>query len=331
VFLSIGAGLVQDRSVLDDIDRALVHALHIDGRAPFARIAEVLEVSTQTVTRRYQRLRREAGLRVVGLTAPDQEVDSRWLVRLTAAPATAGDVARSLARRPDTSWVRLTSGGTEIVAVVTAPMAGGSWPSLLLHDIPRTASISTVSAHALLHVYLGGPTAWPGRTRALDRDQQDRLRRPAPAVLAPGERIELTAAEREMLAVLARDGRAGYAELAAATGWSSATTARRLSDLRDRGVIFFDVEIDDTHLGVATRTLLWLSVAPADLDATARVLAGHAEPAFVAAITGAHNLVTQVLTSGTAALHGYLTGPLAELGAIRVIETTPVLRTLKAL
>jgi DNA-binding Lrp family transcriptional regulator len=327
--LSIKTGLVQDHSVLDHVDRALVHALHIDGRAPFARIAEVLEVSTQTATRRYQRLRRDAGLRVVGLTAPDQEVDSRWLVRLTAAPATAGDVARSLARRPDTSWVRLTSGGTEIVAVVTAPMAGGSWPSLLLHDIPRTASVSAVSAHALLHVYLGGPTAWPGRTRALDRDQQDRLRRPA--VDSPGERIELSPAERDMLAVLARDGRAGYAELAAATGWSAATAARRLSDLRDRGVIFFDVEIDDTHLGVATRTLLWLSVAPADLDSTARVLAGHAEPAFVAEITGVHNLVTQVLTSGTAALHRYLTGPLAELAAIRVIETTPVLHTLKAL
>jgi DNA-binding Lrp family transcriptional regulator len=320
---------MQDRSVLDDIDRALVHALHIDGRAPFARIAEVLEVSTQTVTRRYQRLRREAGLRVVGLTAPDQ--DSRWLVRLTAAPATAGDVARSLARRPDTSWVRLTSGGTEILAVVTAPMAGGSWPSLLLHDIPRTATISTVSAHAVLHTYLGGPTAWPGRTRALDRDQQDRLRRPTPVVDAPGGRIELTPAERHMLAVLARDGRAGHGELAAATGWSPATAARRLSDLRDRGVIFFDVEIDDAHLGVATRTLLWLSVAPADLDRTARALAGHAEPAFVAAITGTHNLVTQVLTSGPAALHRYLTGPLAELGAIRVIETTPVLHTLKGL
>jgi DNA-binding Lrp family transcriptional regulator len=31
-----------------------------------------------------------------------------------------------------------------------------------------------------------------------------------------------------MLAVLARDGRAGYDELAAATGWSPATAARRL-------------------------------------------------------------------------------------------------------
>jgi DNA-binding Lrp family transcriptional regulator len=319
---------MQDRSVLDAIDRALVHALHIDGRAPFARIAEVLEVSTQTVTRRYQRLRREAGLRVVGLPAQDRDLDSRWLVRLTAAPATAGDVARSLARRPDTSWVRLTSGGTEIVAVVTAPLAG---PALLMHDIPRTASISAVSAHALLHTYLGGPTGWPGRTQALDPGQQDRLRRPSPVLGGTPERVELTPAEQRVLAVLARDGRAGYAEIAAATGWSAATVARRLSDLRDRDAVFFDVELDDTHLGVATRTMLWLSVAPADLDATARALAAHTEPAFVAAITGTHNLAAQVLTSGPAALHGYLTGPLADLGAIRAIETTPVLQTLKAL
>ena len=317
--------------MLDDVDRALVHALHIDGRAPFARIAEVLGVSTQTVTRRYQRLRREAGLRVVGLTTPGQTADSRWMVRLTAAPATAGDIARSLARRPDTSWVRLTSGGTEIVAIVTAPMAGGSWPALVLHDIPRTASISTVSAHAVLHTYLGGPTTWPGRTQALDRGQQARLGRPAPVVEGAPGRVELNPGEQRMLAVLTRDGRAAYGELAAATGWSAATAARRLSDLRDRGVIFFDVEMDDTHLGVATRTMLWLSVAPADLDATARAIAGHAEVAFVAAITGTYNLAAQVLSSWPAALHGYLTGPLADLGSIRAIETTPVLQTLKAL
>jgi DNA-binding Lrp family transcriptional regulator len=320
---------MQDHSVLDDIDRALVHALHIDGRAPFSRIAEVLGVSTQTVARRYQRLRRDAGLRVVGLLAPDQAGDTRWIVRLTAAPATAGDVARSLARRSDTTWVRLTSGGTEIVAVVTAPMVDG--PALLLHDIPRTASISTVSAHAVLHTYLGGPTTWPGRTQALDTGQQDRLRRTPHVVHGAPERIELDSAEQRMLAVLAQDGRAGYGALAAATGWSAATAARRLSDLRDRGAIFLDVEIDDTHLGVATRTMLWLSVAPAALDSTARALAGHTEPAFVAAITGTHNLVAQVLSSGPAALHGYLTGPLADLDAIHTIETTPVLRTLKEL
>ncbi|MFG1683062.1 AsnC family protein [Nonomuraea sp. NPDC049269] len=30
---------------MDELDRAIVHALHVDGRAPFSRIASVLEVS----------------------------------------------------------------------------------------------------------------------------------------------------------------------------------------------------------------------------------------------------------------------------------------------
>ena len=40
--------------MLDDLDRALIHALHIDGRAPFSQIAAALDVSPQTVARRYR-------------------------------------------------------------------------------------------------------------------------------------------------------------------------------------------------------------------------------------------------------------------------------------
>lgn len=84
--------------MLDDVDQGLVHALHVDGRAPFTRIADVLGVSTQTVSRRYQRLRADAGLRVVGLPDPHLAGYTQWIVRLTAAPTTAGELARSVAR-----------------------------------------------------------------------------------------------------------------------------------------------------------------------------------------------------------------------------------------
>ncbi|MFE2582612.1 AsnC family protein, partial [Streptomyces sp. NPDC059378] len=59
--------LVHDFHMLDDIDRGLIHALHIDGRAPFSVIADVLGVSGQTISRRYRRLCADAALRVVGL------------------------------------------------------------------------------------------------------------------------------------------------------------------------------------------------------------------------------------------------------------------------
>jgi hypothetical protein len=234
--------------LLDDIDRCLVHALHLDARAPFSRIGAVFGVSTQTVARRYQRLRADAGLRVIGLPDPDQTQQTQWLVRLTAQPATARTLARSLARRSDTSWVKLTSGGTEIVSIVRTPVDAPS--SMLLHDIPRAASVTAVSAHFLLHVYLGGPTAWRGRVTALDEDQQRLLRPPAP--VPTGDPLD--AADQAIIDALRHDGRPGNTDLAAATGMSAATAARRLADLRARGAIFFDVEIDAAR---CTRRRCW--------------------------------------------------------------------------
>lgn len=228
--------------MLDDLDRALIHALHLDGRAPFSRIADVLGVSAQTVARRYRRLRTEASLRVVGLTDPHQAGHTQWLVRLTVSARSAREIAQALVRRRDTSWVKLASGGTEIVAVVHAPTDGEGANSLLLHDIPRTVGIISMSAHCLLHTYLGGPANWRRSADALDAEQQRVLREGRQAaggtvVRRPGE------ADAELLAALQRDGRAALGDLARAAGWSPATVTRRLAELRCGGGLFFDVDV----------------------------------------------------------------------------------------
>jgi DNA-binding Lrp family transcriptional regulator len=330
---------------LDDLDRGLIHALHLDARAPFTRVAEVLGTSTQTVVRRYRRLRATAALRVVGLADPHRARRPQWIVRLTATPRAAHDTARALAARPDTSWVRLTSGGTEIVAIIrTDPPGTTPDPhALLLRDIPRTASITAVSAHHLLHTYLGGPTAWRGHLTALTPTQQALLQPPAPdqppnpadgpagAALAAGQPApaDLTEVDLRLLAELARDGRASYTELAVATGWSASTVARRIDHLRATGVLYFDVEIDDTLLGVTTSTLLWMSVAPADLDRVATTLATHPELAIVATTTGPTNLLATALCPDPESLHHYLTHRLART-PVTHLESAPVLHTLKA-
>ncbi|ADJ49832.1 Lrp/AsnC family transcriptional regulator [Amycolatopsis mediterranei S699] len=310
-------------TTLDAVDRALIHALHIDGRAPFTKIGDVLGVSTQTVARRYRRLRAEAALRVVGLPDPQRAGQAEWMVRLTATPHTAQDLAQALARRADTAWIKLMSGGTEICVNVHTPAASDH--ALLLRDIPRTASITAVSAHQLLHRYFGGPTAWLGRANALDAAQIAAL---TPVHAGPGK--PLTADDDALMAALQRDGRAGLAELATATGWSAATVARRLADLQAGGTVFFDLEIAPEPLGVTTQALLWMAVAPAQLDRVARKLATHPELALVAATTGPANLVAQALCPDAAALHHYLTHRLGALDAIRTLETAPVLRTVKA-
>lgn len=326
-----------DMLALDDLDRGLIHALHIDARAPFTLLADILGSSTQTVVRRYRRLYAQAGLRVVALPTARGSGTHQWFVRLTAATRTAHDIAVALARRPDTSWVRLTSGGTEIVAIIHTTPTGPDAHALLLRDIPRTSGITAVSAHYLLHTYLGGPTAWRGRVDTLDAGQQARLRAESGAGPEPGvPRAEsadspylLTDADRLLLEALREDARLSYAELAAATGATAATAARRLAELRSRDALFFDVDIDPSLLGVTVSALLWMQVAPARLDAVATELAGHHELAVVAATTGPTNLVAHALCGDAEELHHYLTRKIA-LDPITRIETAPVLRTYKA-
>jgi DNA-binding Lrp family transcriptional regulator len=321
---------------LDDLDRGLIHALQVEARAPFTLIAEVLGSSTQTVVRRYRRLYAQAGLRVVTLPDLRSAGTHQWFVRLTAATRNAHDIAVALARRPDTSWVRLTSGGTEIVAIIHTAPSGPDAHALLLRDIPRTAGITSVSAHYLLHTYLGGPTAWRGRVNVLNEDQQARLRaeRDTTGVgeraAQPGEEpYLLTDADRVLLDALREDARVSYAELASVTGTTASTVARRLAELRSRGALFFDVDVDPALVGITVSALLWMQVAPAHLDTVATALAGHEELAVVAATTGPTNLVAQALCRDAEALHSYLTRRVA-WEAVTRLETAPVLRTYKA-
>ncbi|MFC0627630.1 Lrp/AsnC family transcriptional regulator [Kribbella deserti] len=298
---------------LDALDRGLVQALRIDARAPFSRVAAVLGTSTQTLTRRYARLRAEAGLHVLGLPYPQGEA---CLIRLTTA-GRATELAETLAERPGTAWVQIASGGTEINALVyTTP------PEFVLGDLPASTEVTAVSAHYLLRTYLGGPNAWRASTRVLTEDQERQLRPPPvrPRYVVLGE------ADRRLFDVLLEDGRTPYGELAVATGWSAATVAKRLTDLRTRGALFFDVEVDDAP----TQALLWLSVAPAQLDEVAEALAEHEESTVVAATTGRTNLVVNLCCPDASGLHEYLSRRLA-FDAIVAVETTPVLSTVKAL
>ena len=315
--------------MIDDLDRRIIHALHLDGRAPLATIAQVLGSSTPTVVRRYGRLRAGAGLRVVGLTSASGAQRQQWIVRITAAASSAAAIGSALARRSDTSWVRLTSGGTEIVAIITTTPDSPDANALLLRDVPRTSGITAVSAHYLLHTYRGGPTTWPGRLAALTPEQRERLLPPA-ATGQQGRRAMPDDSDRPLLAALAADGRASQAGLARATGWSASTVARRIATLRASGALYFDLELDDAIYGVRVVTMLWMSVAPRHLNQVAEALAEHEELAFVSATTGPTNLLANALCPDPEALHRYLTQRLAALDAIIAIETAPVLTTLKA-
>lgn len=310
----------------DLLDVQLVYALQLDGRAPFSLIGEVLGVSDQTIARRYNRLRSAGLLRVRGLVEPDLIGLTSWVIRVQCTPSAAAAVAEALARRPDTAWISLTSGGTEIVCVVRT-RAGEDGSHLLLDTLPRSRGVTGITAQCILHTYFGGVLSLVDKSGTLTPDQVAALRprsgdrAAAPARVAAGDETLLTALEL--------DGRTTHRELAAATGWSQTTVRRRIAGLRASGTLYFDVDFHHSLLDLTARAMVWLTVSPAQLAVAGAAMAGHPETAYVAATTGAANLYASVLSPSTEALYTYLTTHIAQLPGLQEVETVLVMRTVK--
>jgi DNA-binding Lrp family transcriptional regulator len=319
-------------SHLDEVDRQLVHALTAAPRAPYRVLAEVIGVSDQTVARRCRRLSETAGLRVHGVVSGPRAGWVDWLVRLQATPGSADGIAGTLARRPDTRWVRLFSGGTEIVCALQA-RTPEQRNTLFLRGLPGSRRVVQITAHSILHVF--SPVAWQGMGNALSRTQLARLRPAMPQAGLPdpppansGE-TALRPEDDALLAELARDGRTPNSALAAVTHWHESTVRRRIDELQRVGLLYFDVDIDTGFLGFSASAMLWLAVDPAHLDAAGRAVTAHPEVPYAAATTGPTNLVVSAAFRDTRHLYEYLTTRLTALPGVRTVETAPIIGTLK--
>lgn len=301
---------------VESIDRRLAHALQIDGRAPFAKIAGVLEISEHTAARRYQRLK-ERGIRVRGALNRFRLGHHAWTLRLRCTPDAGPALAQALAKRPDTFWVHLMSGGTEISCLqqVETP------DELLLDRLPRR--LVDVSAHNVLRGF-ASPGTWRG-IACLEPEEVAALR----PELEPESPDELTALDEALLKTLEADGRASYAELAGRARTSESTARRRVEHLRRTGVLELQLDADPSRFGFATQARLWMRVEPRNLAEAGATLATHSEVYFAAATTGPANLVASVTCRSGGELYQYLTERIGSLDGVRESETAPILRTLK--
>ncbi|ANP56502.1 AsnC family transcriptional regulator [Streptomyces griseochromogenes] len=316
-----------ESDTFDQLDLQLLSALEINGRASFSRIGQVLGVSDQTIARRFRRLSAEGGLRVVALRDAEALGQDQWMLRVRCAPDAASVIADALAKRPDTNWIGLAAGGTEVVCL-TRPRSPGDHDDLLLGKLPRTPSVVEIRAQQLLHRFYGGPTGWLRKFRALEDDQIAAL---CPEPQAPAGPARIDPEDEPLLAVLHRDGRATYPELQRATGRSESAVKRRLAALLASGAVYIDVEYNSEILGYARAAALWITTAPAALHSVGEALAAHDEIAFASATAGPSHIVVTAVVRDTASLYAYLSGSLGRLDGVQHVETTPFLRRVKQL
>ncbi|MCP9210479.1 Lrp/AsnC family transcriptional regulator [Streptomyces sp. NEAU-Y11] len=317
---------------LDTLDRRLIHALQIDGRASFSTIASVLGAPERTIARRYHRLRSALVVRVVGL------IDSRrigrldWFVRIDCTPDTADALTTALAQRDDTSWIAPLVGGTRLTCMVHTPVAGTDSGRPLFDHLLRTPGIRDVEAGCVLRP-VAGVGGWAGRTSALDASEQAALLGVTPQSSDGAEALTEASgwgeAEARLAGELALDGRAELARLATVTGWSASTVRRRIAGLRAAGVLHFEVDVSPSHFGFPMEALMWLEVAPAALNEATEALGRHPTVAFAAVTTGRASVFAMVQSRDTTSLHDFLADKLGALPGIGRIETALVQRRAK--
>jgi DNA-binding Lrp family transcriptional regulator len=131
------------------------------------------------------------------------------------------------------------------------------------------------------------------------------------------------------MALLREDGRATYAQLAAATGMPASRVARRVEHLLRSGAGWLDIDLAIDLLGFPSAAILWLSVPPSELEAVGAQVAALRSTAFTAAVSGRANLTVSVACRDPAELYRYVSGEIGAIRAIASVEVSPVIRRVK--
>jgi DNA-binding Lrp family transcriptional regulator len=313
---------------IDELDRRIIHALYVDPRAPFSRLAEVLGSSEPTVSRRYRRLFDDRVLRVVGQLDSQRFGQYDWAVRIRCIPGFAATVAAKLAQHPDTSWVQLTSGGTEIFSLIQS-RDGDQRTPLLLSQLSVGRQVVDLEAYCLIHLFATGLSAPPGQSALSDGEIAQLLSPTRDRASIDHPKAKLQDSDWPLVEALADDGRAPYRQLAACTHWHESTVRRRVEELTATGVLFFDLDLASEAFGNRSQALLWMSLAPSNLRVVGQTLASRPEFPFVAATTGSTNLVAALVCPDDRSLYEYLADEMTTLDGLTHIETVPVMQFVK--
>lgn len=312
---------------LPERDRRILAALQLSPRATWRQIAAATGMSEQLVAQRGQQLLVDGLVRVSG------QVDHlrcglgiNVQTRLSCPPHLVLTVAGQLAADPQTRFVAVTAGSSDIfVQYVVRDHAA------LPDVIQRLPQVVTRADTSMVLRKFSAVEEWDSRVldadaRALLRPDADQVRYQHQDWTTPET---LTDTEHALIAILHRDGRASYAELARQLGTSESTVMRRMDSLRRRGCLRFRALFDQALLGHPVEFLQLLTVEPSRTTAVGSRLAELPANQLVSSTTGGSNLLVFGATTDYAALYDHVGAVSAEDGAVHGIDTLMITRTLK--
>lgn len=215
--------------MLSELDLALVNALQVSPRAPWALIGETLGIGAITAARRWSRLVADGDAWLTAYPAGDLQARMTLaFVRIDCLPGRAGEVAAAIATDEHVPTVDTVTGPSDLLIHLVAP----SLREVAAYVTRRLAVLSGVTGTRTLvapRLFAEG-SRW--QVRAISAEQRDTLAAYPPR---PGPIRTFTALDRDLLLALGEDGRASHAELAGRLAVSASTVRRHLDGLLASG------------------------------------------------------------------------------------------------
>ncbi|MER5947139.1 Lrp/AsnC family transcriptional regulator [Streptomyces sp. NPDC001904] len=285
---------------LDVLDRRIVAALQIDGRASWRRIASALGEPERKVARRGLRLLESGAVAVRGLVVRGETV----ILRMNCRPGAVRETAVAAARRDDAIFSYVLAGATDCVAELQCQP--DELARLSLDEVPALPGLVAQQVSPVLRYFRTVHEWSPG---ILGDDEAAALTgetaRPVDGIGAP--EVELAPDERAILRALAEDGRRTHDELAAVAGVSVATARRRVESLTRQGVVSIRAAVEPALLGLPVEALLWIRTRPDEVEEVGRLLVESPLVRYAAVVMGEHQILVDVTQPSKQALYAFLT------------------------
>jgi len=308
---------------VDELDIALLDALHLNPLATFEELGALLDVAPVTAGRRWRRLVSTGRAWVSSAPGPQLPLRAA-LFEAECQPGMAAAVADELASIPQVFSVNITTGQDNIYAFVVAadqPLLA----ALVVDTLPAIAGLNRVQSSLMTALFSG--TRW--RLGGLSPDQV-RAVTPETAKTVPAH--EFDDFDRELFLALQRDGRLNFRDVAAVVGRPEPTVRRRLGLLNRAGMLAFRTDFARVEAGWLTAVALKLSVTGSAVEAVGRTLVGYHETRFCVAIIGGGpaNIFVTMQLHNVSDLDPVMHRLAAEHPGVAVLDTRVVLRSVKS-
>ena len=307
---------------LSEQDLELISALQIAPRVTWQDAAAILGTHPATLAARWERIRAAGLAWITAYSVGDPTSMNLAFVNVDCTPGRTDDVSEALCAMPEVQSVELPAGHHDLLLTVFTE----TLPDYALRVGPAIRAVPGVER---VHSSLGSRLHQAGhawRLAALGAKKAAAFAELDEAKPAEGP---LPAACRDLLPLLARDGRASAAEMARALGRNPSTVQRQLTRILGSGLVSFRCDVAQIAVGFPVNCTWYARVPPGQHAAAAAALRTLRSVRLAASVTGPSNFIVTMWLHSVAEVMGAELALQERVPGIELTESLVMLRVAK--